>query len=361
MNILFTFYIFIIWTLFWSFTSVIIDRIKNKKSWILTGRSECPKCKHTLWAFDLIPIFSFLSTKWKCRYCKEKISFIYPILEIAMGILFIIASYFLLDLNWILTWSGVEIYKLFFYLLFSFLTLVYVFYDILYLEIPDSILALLILISFVTISLQSVFPHFQIINILPSYNDNFSSGIIYFLIIFWIIMISSLYIIMIKWLKEIYDIWILALLIIWIIIIKYYFQIDLENTAIWSALLWSLAIFLFLFLQILVSSGTWMWGWDLRIWILIWLIVGINLSFQSMMVSYLCGSIIGIWIILYWKITQYYQMKKSILNRSKKNNWLKEKKTTLNTQMPFWPFLAIWIFVMLFWWDVITFFVKNYL
>lgn len=361
MNILFTFYIFIIWTLFWSFTSVIIDRIKNKKSWILTGRSECPKCKHILWAFDLIPIFSFLSTKWKCRYCKEKISYIYPILEIVMGILFIITSYFLLDFNWILNWNGVEIYKLFFYLLFSFLTLVYVFYDIVYLEIPDSILALLISMSFITISLQSVFPQFQIIDILPGYNNTFSSETMYFLIIFWVIMISSLYIIMIKWLREIYDIWILTLLIGWIIIIKYYFQIDLENTAIGSALLWSLALFLFLFLQILVSSGAWMWGWDLRIWILMWLMVGISFSFQSMMISYLFGSVIGIGLILHWKITQYYHMKKSILNKLKRFFWWKENKTTLNTQMPFGPFLALWIFVILFWWDVISVFVKNYL
>ena len=47
--------------------------------------------------------------------------------------------YFLIDINILLTGNIVEIYTLSFFLLFSFLTIVYVFYDILYLEIPEII------------------------------------------------------------------------------------------------------------------------------------------------------------------------------------------------------------------------------
>ena len=48
---------------------------------ILTGRSMCPNCHHKLSGFDLIPILSWLLLRGKCRYCKQKISFQYPLVE----------------------------------------------------------------------------------------------------------------------------------------------------------------------------------------------------------------------------------------------------------------------------------------
>jgi len=44
----------------------------------LKGRSYCPYCKHILGWQDLIPVFSFLFLKGKCRYCHRKISWQYP-------------------------------------------------------------------------------------------------------------------------------------------------------------------------------------------------------------------------------------------------------------------------------------------
>lgn len=46
-----------------------------------SGRSCCPKCNSTLQFYDLLPIFSFVSSKGKCRYCKQKISVTYPLIE----------------------------------------------------------------------------------------------------------------------------------------------------------------------------------------------------------------------------------------------------------------------------------------
>lgn len=351
-------YVFVLWTLFWSFSSVIIDRIKNKKTWIISGRSECPKCKHKLWIFDLIPIFSFLSTWWKCRYCKEKISFIYPILEISTWILFLITSYFLIDFNLVLNWNFNEIFKLWFFLLFWFLSIVYIFYDILYLEIPDSILFALISITFITIWLQSVFPNFTIIEILPSYTNILSNLEIYYLLLLWIFMIWSFYFIMLKWLKEIYDI--LIIFLIWFIIVftKYFLYIDLEQTAIWSAILGSFFAFLFLFIQIIISGGNWMWGWDLRIAILLWLISGIGFSFYSILLSYLFWSIVWIFIIAYTKTRNYYIEQKNYLNKIREVLWLKTKKVSLDTKMPFWPFLALWIYWVIFFSDKIKDFIN---
>lgn len=64
-----------------------VDRLS-----ILRGRSMCTDCGHELAAKDLIPVFSWLSTGGKCRYCRRKISVQYPIVEIATALLFV-ASY----------------------------------------------------------------------------------------------------------------------------------------------------------------------------------------------------------------------------------------------------------------------------
>ena len=44
-------------------------------------RSFCPLCHKTLSAFELIPLFSYLLQKGKCRHCHTTISWQYPLLE----------------------------------------------------------------------------------------------------------------------------------------------------------------------------------------------------------------------------------------------------------------------------------------
>lgn len=61
---------------------------------ILNGRSVCPNCRHNLAAKDLVPLFSWLSLRGRCRYCKKPISTQYPIVELAGGLIFA-ASYLL--------------------------------------------------------------------------------------------------------------------------------------------------------------------------------------------------------------------------------------------------------------------------
>jgi len=55
-------------------------RIANKKSWT-KGKSICPDCHHELHFLDLIPLFSWLFLKGKCRYCGKKIALRYPLSE----------------------------------------------------------------------------------------------------------------------------------------------------------------------------------------------------------------------------------------------------------------------------------------
>lgn len=49
---------------------------------ILTGRSRCMRCAHTLGVQDLVPVFSWLFLLGRCRYCSSKISLQYPLVEL---------------------------------------------------------------------------------------------------------------------------------------------------------------------------------------------------------------------------------------------------------------------------------------
>lgn len=70
-----------------SFLGVLIDRLPKEKS--ITGRSRCDFCHHHLAWNDLIPIISFFSLKGRCRYCRKKLSFFYPLIEILTAVLFV--------------------------------------------------------------------------------------------------------------------------------------------------------------------------------------------------------------------------------------------------------------------------------
>lgn len=69
-----------------SFLNVLIDRLPMEES--IMGRSHCDYCKRKLGPYDLIPVLSFFALGGKCRYCKKKISWIYPLVELITGILF---------------------------------------------------------------------------------------------------------------------------------------------------------------------------------------------------------------------------------------------------------------------------------
>ena len=69
-----------------SFLNVIILRLRSDEQWI-QGRSHCMNCKAYLAAWDLIPLISFIVLHGKCRYCAVKISWQYPLVELASGVL----------------------------------------------------------------------------------------------------------------------------------------------------------------------------------------------------------------------------------------------------------------------------------
>ncbi|PIY75351.1 MAG: prepilin peptidase [Candidatus Portnoybacteria bacterium CG_4_10_14_0_8_um_filter_40_50] len=102
----------------------------------LGGRSHCPKCGHQLAWQDLVPVLSFVLLKGRCRYCQKAISWQYPIVELATGLLFLILS--LSDSDRIFSLSD-SITLIYFLFIASCLIVIFV-SDLKYFIIPDEII-----------------------------------------------------------------------------------------------------------------------------------------------------------------------------------------------------------------------------
>ena len=76
----------VIGAVFGSFLNCAAFRIAEGKSF-LKGHSACPVCGHELGVLDLVPIFSWLFLRGKCRYCKTKISVRYPLTELCFALI----------------------------------------------------------------------------------------------------------------------------------------------------------------------------------------------------------------------------------------------------------------------------------
>ncbi|MGL5416510.1 MAG: prepilin peptidase [Clostridium sp.] len=81
--------IFFIGLIFGSFFNVCIYRIPRNEG-IVKGRSHCINCKNELKFYELVPVFSWIFLRGKCRRCKEKISVRYPLIEVLTGVSYLL-------------------------------------------------------------------------------------------------------------------------------------------------------------------------------------------------------------------------------------------------------------------------------
>ncbi|MCU0652274.1 MAG: prepilin peptidase [Candidatus Omnitrophica bacterium] len=119
--------VFLFGSLVGSFLNVCIHRMPLEES-IVRPRSHCPKCKKTIFWYDNIPFLSYILLKGKCRYCKEKISPRYFLVELITALIFLL-FYLRFGLN----------FNFFFYIVFACGLIVATFVDIPHRIIPDEI------------------------------------------------------------------------------------------------------------------------------------------------------------------------------------------------------------------------------
>jgi len=77
-----------------SAVNALVWRLYVGRSWV-RGRSMCPDCEHTLAAKDLVPVVSWVLLGGRCRYCKTRIHWQYPVVELVTAGLFALSAWWL--------------------------------------------------------------------------------------------------------------------------------------------------------------------------------------------------------------------------------------------------------------------------
>jgi prepilin signal peptidase PulO-like enzyme (type II secretory pathway) len=86
-DVLLMLWVFLFGSIIGSFLNVVIYRYNSGAS--LGGRSMCFTCGKKLRWYELVPVFSFLFQRGRCRGCGSKISWQYPLVELTTGMLFL--------------------------------------------------------------------------------------------------------------------------------------------------------------------------------------------------------------------------------------------------------------------------------
>ena len=82
------FYFFTVGACMASFLGLVIDRFPEGS--IIRPRSHCDHCQQTLRPLDLIPIFSQVLFRFRCRYCQSSLPYWYTLFEAWSGLLFLL-------------------------------------------------------------------------------------------------------------------------------------------------------------------------------------------------------------------------------------------------------------------------------
>jgi prepilin signal peptidase PulO-like enzyme (type II secretory pathway) len=122
---------FILGNIIGSFLNVISLRFNTGMTY--GGRSKCFSCGKVLGWKELIPLLSFFYQEGKCKKCKSKISWQYPLVELISGILFVLIFVKFPPLTIESSFTTI------FYLFITCLLIVITVYDIKHKIIPDTL------------------------------------------------------------------------------------------------------------------------------------------------------------------------------------------------------------------------------
>jgi len=70
-----------------SFLNVVADRVPQGQS-LLRPPSHCPGCQRKLGVSELVPVFSYIALRGRCRTCGARIPLRVPLVELATGLMF---------------------------------------------------------------------------------------------------------------------------------------------------------------------------------------------------------------------------------------------------------------------------------
>lgn len=113
-----------------------------KKS-VSKDRSQCLHCGHTLSAIDLIPLISWISLGGRCRYCKKKIGYFEPLMELGLAAFFI-ASYAFWPYVFV---DNFDIFRFIVWLVVGVLLIIMFAYDAKWFLLPDTLMNILVVIG----------------------------------------------------------------------------------------------------------------------------------------------------------------------------------------------------------------------
>ena len=134
--------VFIFGSIVGSFLNVCIHRMPKSES-IVWPRSHCPKCQKRIPGYDNIPFISYILLKGKCRFCKEKISLRYPLVELLTALL-TVALFSSFGLS----------YGFFLYMVMLWGLIIATFVDIQHRIIPDEVSIGGMIIGFIMVSVK---------------------------------------------------------------------------------------------------------------------------------------------------------------------------------------------------------------
>lgn len=146
------FFIFVVGLCVGSFVNVQVFRFGFTER--ARARSHCMACDVPIPWYDLVPVFSYLALRGKCRSCGSGLSLQYPLVEVSVGVLFFLAYVVLPPI--LSFWSLIA----FVFLLMFLATLVaLVTYDLRHTLVPLQFVYLLVGSALLTSVAQSLFTH----------------------------------------------------------------------------------------------------------------------------------------------------------------------------------------------------------
>ena len=167
-----------------SLLNVVILRLNTQKS--LGGRSACMSCMNKLSWYELLPVFSYLGLRGRCRNCKTRISIQYPLVELATGLIF---GLLFLKFQDVFFWDTLSFSFTYAYytVVFSLLAVIAT-YDLKHKIIPDSLSFTLGIMAFVGLFLFNINNFSELSLHVPSVLDLLSGPLIALpFALFWLV------------------------------------------------------------------------------------------------------------------------------------------------------------------------------